>query len=292
MEFPIRGANGTFRWFLSRGKPLRNARGEVVRWFGTSVNIDEQRRQAAALNEAIEVRDTFLSVAGHELKTPLTPMALRLQAISKAVAAQPDSRFVQQVRAYTENARRQIDRITALVNDLLDVSRISSGRFRMELEPADLAALVREVVARFEPEAQQTGSALTLRVPDSLPARTARLRVEQVVTNLVDNAIKYGAGKPVTISLEHVGEQARLTVTDAGIGIATEHISRIFERFERAVSERHYGGLGLGLYISRTIVELLGGSITVRSAPGEGASFTVLLPLLQSTAMDGRARPS
>ncbi|MBF5045628.1 MULTISPECIES: ATP-binding protein [Myxococcaceae] len=286
MEFPIRGADGVLRWFLSRGKPLQNARGEVVRWFGTSVNIDEQRRQAAALNEAIETRDTFLSVAGHELKTPLTPMALRLQAIARAVAQQPDSPFVRQVRAHTETARRQIDRLTALVNDLLDVSRISSGRFRMELEPADLGALVREVVTRFEPEAQQTGATLTLHVPDSLPTRTARLRVEQVVTNLVDNALKYGEGKPVTVSLERAGEQARLIVADAGIGIPTEHLSRIFDRFERAVSERHYGGLGLGLYISRTIVESLGGSITVRSAPGEGAEFTVLLPLQPSAPVE------
>ncbi len=191
---------------------------------------------------------------------------------------------MQQLRSYTESAKRQLDKVTALVNDLLDVSRISSGRFRMELEPADLAALVREVVARFEPEAQRAGSSIALRAPASLPGRTAKLRVEQVITNLVDNAIKYGAGKPIAVALEQVGDRARLTVEDAGIGVPPEALSRIFERFERAVSERNYGGLGLGLYISRTIVESLGGSIQVQSEPGSGARFTVELPLEASAA--------
>jgi PAS domain S-box-containing protein len=279
MEYPLRGADGTFRWFLSRAQPLRNAQGEVVRWFGTNTNVDEQRRQAAALKEAIEARDTFLSVAGHELRTPLTPMALRLQTLARTLAKEPDSPLVEQVRAYTESAKRQIDKLAALVNDLLDVSRIASSKFGLELEPADLAVIVREAVARFEPEVQQAGSTLELRAPDALPCRTSKLRVEQVVTNLVDNAIKYGAGAPISIELERVADVARLTVKDGGIGIASGALSRIFERFERAVSERNYGGLGLGLYISRTIVESLGGTIRVSSEPGRGAAFTVELPL-------------
>ena len=279
MVFPMRGADGVFRWFLTRMQPLRDTHGEIVRWFGTNANVDEQRRQATALKEAVEARDIFLSVASHELKTPLTPMALRLQGLARVLDKQADSAFVQQVRSYTEGAKRQIDRLAALVNDLLDVSRISSGRFRMELEPTDLAALARDVVTRFEPEAQRAGSSLELHAPPSLSALSAKLRVEQVFTNLVDNAIKYGAGKPISVTLEREGELARLTVVDQGIGVAPEHLSRIFERFERAVSERNYGGLGLGLYISRTIVESLGGTIQVRSEPGRGATFLVELPL-------------
>ena len=279
MVFPMRGADGVFRWFLTRMQPLRDSHGEIVRWFGTNANVDEQRRQATALKEAVEARDIFLSVASHELKTPLTPMALRLQGLARVLDKQADSAFVQQVRSYTEGAKRQIDRLAALVNDLLDVSRISSGRFRMELEPTDLAALARDVVTRFEPEAQRAGSSLELHAPPSLSALSAKLRVEQVFTNLVDNAIKYGAGRPISVTLEREGELARFTVVDQGIGVAPEHLSRIFERFERAVSERNYGGLGLGLYISRTIVESLGGTIQVRSEPGRGARFIVELPL-------------
>lgn len=279
MEFPMRGADGVFRWFLTRMQPLRDSHGEITRWFGTNTNVDEQRRQATALKEAIEARDIFLSVASHELKTPLTPMALRLQGLSRALDQQASSLFVQQVRSYTESAKRQIDKLAALVNDLLDVSRISSRRFRMELEPTDLAALARDVVARFEPEAQRAGSTLELHAPPTLMARSAKLRVEQVLTNLVDNAIKYGAGAPISVTLERDGELARLIVVDQGIGVEPENLSRIFERFERAVSERNYGGLGLGLYISRTIVESLGGTIQLRSTPGRGATFIVELPL-------------
>lgn len=279
MEYPMRSADGTFRWFLTRAQPLRDAQGRVVRWFGTSTNVDEQRRQAAALKEAIEARDTFLSVAGHELKTPLTPMSLRLQSFSRLVEKQPASPFVDQVRTYAVSARKQIDKLAELVNDLLDVSRISRGSFRLEIEPTDLAQIVKEVVVRFEPEAQRAGSTLELHAPGSLLAKTAKLRMEQVVTNLIDNAIKYGAGKAISVSLEEVDErQARLTVKDRGIGVPPQHLSRIFDRFERAVSERNYGGLGLGLYITRTIVDLLGGEIAVQSEQGEGATFTVVVP--------------
>ncbi|QRO00060.1 HAMP domain-containing histidine kinase [Archangium violaceum] len=182
----------------------RDTHGEIVRWFGTNTNVDEQRRQATALKEAVEARDIFLSVASHELKTPLTPMAIRLQGLARTLDKQADSPFVQQVRAYTESAKRQIDKLAALVNDLLDVSRISSGRFRMELEPTDLAVLARDVVTRFEPEAQRAGSSLELHAPPSLTARSAKLRVEQVFTNLVDNAIKYGAGAPLSVTLERM----------------------------------------------------------------------------------------
>ena len=286
LEHRVRRADGSLGWALSRAVPIFGRDGQLVEWFGAASDVsprreaeEELRRQTAALKEAVEARDTFLSVAGHELKTPLTPMALRLQSLARLVAHQPDSPFTQQVRNYTESAKRQIDKVAALVNDLLDVSRISAGRFKIELEPTDLAAIAREVVTRFEPEAQRAGSTLELRAPASLLARSAKLRVEQVITNLVDNAIKYGAGKPISLVLESDGDRARLTVHDQGIGIAAEHRSRIFERFERAVSERNYGGLGLGLYISRTIVEALGGAIGVQSEPGNGATFSVELPL-------------
>lgn len=286
LEHRVRRADGSLGWTLSRAVPIFGPDGQIVEWFGAASDVsprreaeEELRRQTAALKEAVEARDTFLSVAGHELKTPLTPMALRLQFLARLVAHQPDSPFTQQVRNYTESAKRQIDKVAALVNDLLDVSRISAGRFKVELEPTDLAAIARDVVIRFEPEAQRAGSPLELRAPASLVARSAKLRVDQVITNLVDNAIKYGAGKPISIVLESDGDRARLTVHDQGIGIAAEHRSRIFERFERAVSERNYGGLGLGLYISRTIVEALGGAIGVQSEPGNGATFSVELPL-------------
>lgn len=231
------------------------------------------------LREALHLRDTFLSVASHELKTPLTPIAMRLQMLSRLTAGQADSPYVREVRKQLEGAQRQVVKLTDLINDLLDVSRIGGGRFRMELERVDFATLVREVATRHEEHAERCGSQLLIETPEALFTETSPARLEQVVTNLLDNALKYGAGQRVEVRLTEASGRIRLAVRDHGIGIAPEYHSRIFERFERAVSDRHYGGLGLGLYITRTIVEALEGSIQVQSTPGQGATFTVELPL-------------
>ncbi len=279
MEFPLRGADGVFRWFLTRVQPLRDSEGRIVRWFGVNTNVDEHRRQAAALRDALAARDTFLSVASHELRTPLTPLALKLEMLAREARTQSEAPFARRVLEYTDATRRQVTRLSSLVSDLLDVSRIAAGRFTVEREPVDLAAVVREVVTRFEPQAQRAGSRLTLEAPESLPTHSDRLRIDQVVTNLVDNAIKYGNAKPIQVRLWSEPGWAVLTVSDQGIGIEPAKLDAIFGRYERAVSERHYGGLGLGLYISRSVVELLGGSVSAASERGSGATFEVRLPI-------------
>jgi PAS domain S-box-containing protein len=279
MDYPLRGADGVFRWFLTRVQPLRDSEGRIVRWFGVNTNVDEQQRQASALREALAARDTFLSVASHELRTPLTPLSLKLDMLAREARAELPSAFAGRVLAYTEATRRQVARLSSLVSDLLDVSRIAAGRFTVEREPVDLAALVREVAARFEPQAQRVGSRLVLDVPESLEAQSDRLRFDQVVTNLVDNAIKYGEGKPIKVTLAFEPGWAVLTVRDKGIGIDPAKLDVIFGRYERAVSERHYGGLGLGLYISRSVVEALGGTVSATSERGAGSAFEVRLPI-------------
>ena len=231
------------------------------------------------LQQAVQLRDNFLSVASHELKTPLTPMLIRLHTLVRGTEGQPDTPFTRQVRLYTETAGRQVQKLVTLINDLLDVSRIAAGRFRLDREQLDLVTVVREVAGRFEMEANRAGSPLSLELPAAMSMQSDALRLEQVVTNLVDNAIKYGAARPIEVRLRTEGDQALLVVRDEGIGIPPEFQPRIFERFERAVSERHYGGLGLGLFITRTIVEALGGSIAVSSTEGAGTTFTVRLPL-------------
>jgi PAS domain S-box-containing protein len=244
----------------------------------------ERERLLAELQQAVRVRDDFLSVASHELKTPLTSLGLKLHAWARGARdgrpPTPEG-LVQDV----EMMRRQVRRLTDLVNDLLDVSRIGSGRFALQPEEVELAALVREMAARFEQDAARAGCALEVHADAPVLGSWDRLRLEQVLANLLSNALKYGAGKPVQVRLEAgVGEagagEARLSVRDAGIGIAPEAAARIFGKFERAVSERHYGGLGLGLYITRQLVDAMGGRITVESRPGEGARFEVVLPLV------------
>lgn len=268
-------------------QPRRSAEGAVDGVLTFAFEVTEQVRARKEMEQTVRLRDEFLSVASHELKTPLTPLSLKLQALAREAQAQPESPFVLRVREHAEMGLKQMRRLADLVGDLLDVSRITSGQMRLHWEPVDFAAVVREVVARLEPEATRAHCPLSVQAPPALTGSSDRMRLEQVVENLLTNAVKYGAGKPIHMQLEEQRGRVVLAVQDQGIGIAPEHQARIFGRFERAVSERNYGGLGLGLYITRTIVEALGGTIRVQSQPGQGALFTVELPRQQARGLEG-----
>ena len=237
----------------------------------------EHARAASALQQAINTRDEFLSVASHELRTPLTALKLQLDSLHRLLgrsAGRADPRIEKKVTA----ALRQADRMSHLIDGLLDVSRIAMGRFRLELSEFDLVTVVREVCRRFQDEAEGASTPVDLAAPHSVLGRWDRLRLEQVLGNLLGNALKYGIGKPVHIRLTATEESVSLVVRDQGIGIAQHDLLRIFERFERAVPLRNYGGLGLGLYVTHQIAEAHHGTISVTSTPGEGATFVVTLP--------------
>lgn len=226
------------------------------------------------LKTAVQVRDDFLAIAGHELKTPLAAMMMQIQGIQRALQRDP-ARLAERAA----RAGRSALRLERLVNQLLDVSRITAGRLHLEPEPLNLSDLVKEVVNRFTEATTQPSAPISVHCDDQVNGRWDRLRVDQVVNNLVGNAVKYGQGKPVEVDLHGVDGQAVLRVVDHGIGIDAEHQQRIFQRFERAVAARDFGGLGLGLWISRQIVEASGGTIEVESTPGRGSTFTVRLPV-------------
>jgi PAS domain S-box-containing protein len=282
VEFRLYRADGVYRHVQSRAVLLRHPDGGPREWFGAITDIHQRKQGELQLQQSIQMRDEFLSVASHELRTPLTPLHLLLQGLQRAASSQPDTPFTQLVLRGAEAGRRQIQRLVRLVEDLLDVSWICEGRLQPRLEEVDLVSLVQEVVSRFEPQVETAGCQLEVHAPRPVVGRWDRLRLEQVVVNLVDNALKYGSGKPVRVLIERSGERAVLSVRYEGIGIPPEHQSRIFERFERAVSERHYGGLGLGLFISQEIVRAHGGLIGVDSAPGVATTFTVELPLAKA----------
>jgi signal transduction histidine kinase len=230
------------------------------------------------VRQAVAQRDEFFTVAAHELRTPTTSLKLNVQSLVRGARRGEASLLPPLLLAKLENIDRNAGRLTALVNELLDVTRIHAGRLRLDLEEVDLGALARDVAVRFELPASQVESPLLLDVSGSAVGEWDRLRLEQVVTNLLSNALKYGAGKPVHVRVEADAGRARLVVRDEGIGIAPESLPRLFGRFERAVADQHYWGLGLGLYITRQIVEALKGTVSVHSAPGAGATFTVDLP--------------
>jgi PAS domain S-box-containing protein len=243
--------------------------------------------------EALRARDEFLSIASHELRTPLSALQLQLEMLLHPPRRDPTAvPSPHELRKSLELATHQVDRLSRLIDELLDVTRITAGRLRLECEAADLAAIARGVVERFAIDAARARCAVVLDAPEPVVGQWDPLRLEQVVTNLLTNAFKFGAGKPIEITVGRVGPTARLTVTDHGIGIAADDLERIFLRFEQAVSQRTFGGLGLGLYIVRGIIEAHGGSVRVDSAPKVGSTFTIELPCRPEAARnieeDGR----
>jgi signal transduction histidine kinase len=233
------------------------------------------------VEDAVQVRDEFLAIASHELKTPLTALRLHLEKIQRSMGrSRPSAETtIETVTGGVEKISRQADRLTKLIDELLDVSRITAGHLTLQPESLDLARLLRDVVQRQGEELKKVGCTVTLQAPPTLWGRWDALRLEQVMINLLTNALKYGPGKPIDVRLSNLPGAAQIEVQDQGIGLDPRDAARIFDRFERAVSASHYGGLGLGLYIARQIVEAHQGTIQVKSAPDRGATFTVTLPL-------------
>ncbi|WP_257462956.1 ATP-binding response regulator [Archangium lipolyticum] len=242
------------------------------------------RRAALALDnarlfhesqEAIRLRDEFLAVAAHELRTPLTTLGLQLGTLVQRARRETSSDLVERL----ERGLRQVRRLGTLVETLLDVSRLSTDGLPLSLERLDLGELMGEVLERFEAEAQAMGCALRLDVAPGVVGQWDRMRVEQVVSSLLSNALKFGARQPVEVRVDRDGTVARVVVEDRGIGIPEAQLERIFERFGRAVSSRSYGGLGLGLYLARRAAEAHGGRVWAEQRQEGGARFTLELPL-------------
>lgn len=232
---------------------------------------DEKAKQAIAL------RDNFLSVASHELKTPLTTINLRAQRLQKLVK-DPSKMTPEKITDSSNAIMLQIKRLTRLIDNLLDISKITAGKLDVNKERCDLAAITKEVVAHFE--GTTNNSTITLHHESGVEGYFDRYRMEQVITNLISNAIKYGNGKPIEVFVTTSEGHANLQVKDNGMGIEKNNHEKIFERFERLVSDREISGLGLGLWIVHRIVSQLDGDISVASdGAGKGAIFTVTIPL-------------
>ncbi len=235
----------------------------------------ENARLYREAREAVRKRDDFLSVASHELKTPLTSLKLTVAALEREASrvGTPET-----FRARLDRIQTQSTRLAGLVDQLLDVSRMSAGKLVLDLEPIDLAELAAEVALRFAEEAGRVGTTLTLRAPHPVPVVVDRQRMDQVLTNLLSNALKYAPGSPVELQVDCVSGP-RIRVQDAGPGIPPAEQDRIFERFERGLRTQGHPGMGFGLWIVREIVQAHQGRVWVQSPPGGGATFEVsLLP--------------
>ncbi len=279
----IRRAEGELSWLSFTSHPLVRADGSragVVTSFRDITELREResqstRRYQEARND-VRLHDVFLATAAHELRTPLTALRLQVQNILRAVSSGPGLAVEVLVRKLQASVR-QTERLNALVDLLLDVSRMTQGRIELKRTRVDLAELTRELLARNADELAAGGVEVTLEAEPALGEWDVA-RLEQVVGNLLSNALKYGNRKPVHLQVRREGAFATLAVTDTGLGVPASEHRRIFERFERA----HSGGLtgmGLGLWIVREIVDAHGGSIELASVPNQGSTFTVRLPL-------------
>lgn len=245
--------------------------------------LEELRRQNAELMEAVKARDEFLAIAAHELRNPMTPIigqiALLLRAVHSPQGAPPE-----RIREGLERLEISANQFVRRATTLLDISRFNAGRFRLHPEEVDLSLLVRSVAEGHVMLARHAGCLLDVRVQDRIVGICDRTAAEEIVDNLLSNAIKYGAGHPVELDLSRQGTEVILTVRDRGPGISKQDQVRIFAKFERLFGDREHAGFGVGLWLVRKLVDAMGGRITVSSRPGEGATFTVAVPLKQPEA--------
>ncbi len=288
MVFPLRGADGQFRRFLTRVNPVRDSRGEVVHWFGTNTDVEAERRATEAndsLREAAETanraKDEFLAMLGHELRNPLSPIltALQLMRLRGSDESQRERTIIE----------RQVRHLTRLVDDLLDVSRIARGKVELKRETVEMAEIVAAALEMTSPLLEQRTHSITVKLPRrGLAVEGDATRLSQVVSNLITNAAKYTpSGGSITISGEAVQGEVILSVRDTGVGIAPEVLPRIFDLFIQGAQaiDRSQGGLGLGLTIVRNLVERHGGSVSARSdGAGTGAEFVIRLPRVTTIA--------
>jgi signal transduction histidine kinase len=255
----------------------------------TQQALKERDQALRSAHEALHTRDEFMSIASHELKTPLTSLHLQIQMMSRTLmrafdGTKDDSLPISRLMQGLEVCERQSGKLSSLLDELLDLTRVRLGKLNLAYSEVNLSDLVQELVNRFRLESAKKGLEIRFVKPE-LPifGTWDPTRIEQIVSNLISNAIKYGDSKPVSLDLSLGGSPqgtfARLTVRDEGIGIAEDMQEKIFERFERAITSQKISGLGLGLYITRQITEAHGGTIRVNSSLGKGSEFVVELPL-------------
>ncbi|KFE71454.1 ATP-binding protein [Hyalangium minutum] len=253
----------------------------------TQLDMARVRREALrnelekkVLQESVRVRDAFLSLVSHELRTPVSALSLNVQSLLRSVGSQGHAEaLLEAVGAKAQTTQKHLHRLSRLVERLLDVSELVTGRLKLTRQEADLSAIASAVVDQARDKALHAGSVLTLNAPSPVIGSCDPARLHQLLESLLDNALKFGAGKPIEVAVRRDSDQASITVRDHGVGIGPEDQDRIFGRFERAVSEKNYGGFGLGLWIARHLAEAHGGGIRLRHTEGGGATFTAVLPL-------------
>ena len=290
MVFPLKGADGSFRPFLTRVNPLRDADGRILYWFGTNTDVSDIKRMEAALREADRRKDEFLATLAHELRNPLAPIVSSLQILKIRGV---DQATLQRAR---DTIERQVNHLVRLVDDLLEVSRVVQGKIELRRAPVELGAIVAAAVETAQPliDAREHHLTVTLQ-PEPLVVHGDTVRLVQVLGNLLANSAKYTEPRGrIEVSARAVAGEAVVSVEDSGMGIAPEMLERVFEPFVQGMESGRgaQGGLGIGLTLVKSLIDLHGGKVEARSdGPGRGACFIVRLPLSSAASVTAATSP-
>lgn len=242
--------------------------------------IQDLEQNLSKAQEEIASRDEFLSIASHELKTPLTTVLLQIQTTLHNIRNVSLAEFsVENLLQMLQSTQTQTKRLSRMINDLLNISLITTHKMELEFEEVDLSTLLQEIVSEFEPKFITEGTTITYVQSEQIVGQFDKLRIEQAFDNILSNALKYGSKKPVQITLTREKKQAVIAIEDHGIGISDADKEKIFLLFKRGVTEKDYKGLGVGLYIAQQIILQHGGKITIKSTVGKGTTFTITLPI-------------
>lgn len=261
----------------SNGRKLEEYKRKEKQYLEHLIELQKAHKKALA---DVKARDEFLSIVSHELKTPLTSMLLKLQTVLHNIRSVSLANFsVENLLKMLESAEQQSKRLSKMITDLLNVSLMTTGKMELEREKMDLSETIQEVADRFAEKCEKEGYKLSVHAAHPVIGEWDKLRIEQAVTNLIGNAIKYGKKNPITVTVSNSGGMGRFTVQDSGIGIPKALQEKVFARFGRAVDTHAYEGLGVGLYITQQIVHAHDGKLRVESKENHGSTFTVELPL-------------
>jgi PAS domain S-box-containing protein len=276
IEYRLRHCSGQYRWVLGRALPMRDESGHITRWMGTCTDIHEHKLAREALKESDRRKDEFLAMLAHELRNPLAPISAAAELLPMMAGADARMKHIGEVIA------RQTHHMTELVNDLMDVSRVTRGLVTLQSTPLDIKAVVAEAVEQVRPLVEERGHALDMHLPfESAVVRGDKKRLVQVLANLLSNAAKYTTnGGVIDLHLRVDAAQVAISVRDNGIGMSPELVQRAFELFAQGerTADRSQGGLGIGLALVKSLVELHGGTVHASSqGSGKGSEFTVML---------------
>lgn len=283
VEFRIRRHDGAYRWFEVKAKPILTENGNVERWIGQCVDNHDRKMAILAHERAIAVRDRFMSLASHELRTPLTSIKLQMQTMHRQIKKSDEVLLnFQHLQDVSNLTLKQVDQLDHLIDEMLDVSRISAGKMSFTFAPCSLDHLVDHAVSIVGPQYANAQVTLDIRSESNLDVICDQNKICQAIINLLTNALKYGGGNPVLLVAKKEGDYARIEVIDSGRGIPEELQKKIFEPFERVDVKQSISGLGLGLYITKEVIQAHKGRISVISRQKKGSKFVIEIPLMQN----------